>query len=228
MSNINKPRHGQSAVALAVLLVATVMAIFVVILLTAHLTSTQQVTQRVELAARAESIEKIYVGRAGDVGFLLRGTGPAYSGKFKRDTEARLLALNSGEMVARMDTYNFGEKDVVLVDGEWIVRIGDAEARPLPAKGETDPPSPLHAALAGGDLVAPLKAHEARHVGIVMQADHYDHAADASLRRGRFADDVVLKATSVSERQLAEFDRAPTAATLERLLGEKTEKSPLR
>lgn len=222
------PRSGQGAVALAMLLIAAVLVIFGIIMFMAHLTSPKRTKDRVEVSARAESIEKIYVGRAGDVGFLVRGSGPAYAGKFRRDTEAKLLALGPGEMVARLDAYNFSDQTVKLVDGEWIIRIGDAELRPMPQKGDTDPPSPLHAALAGGDLDSPLAGHSARRVGFVTQSEVYDRGGNASVRRGKIADDVVLRAANVSERQLAEFDRAPAAASLDRLLGEKPDKSPLR
>lgn len=225
---LQRSLRGQSAVVLAILLIAAVLVIFGSILAIAHFTAPKHNNSRVEVAQRSESIEKIYVGRAGEVGFLLRGTGPAYSGKFRRDTEARLLALGPGEMVARIDTYNFSDQETRIVDGEWILRIGESDFRALPAKGETDPPSPVHAALAGGDLDAPLAPHAARRVGIITNAEVYDRAESASFRRGRIAEDVVLRAALVSERQLAEFDRAPGAASLERLLGEKPAKSPQR
>lgn len=213
--------RGQSALALAILLVATVLALFGIILLISQLTSPRRGGQRVEVASQLESIEKVYIGRSGNVGLLMRGTGPAFAGKFRRATEGRALAVATDEMIVRVDAYNFSETSVPLVEGEWVIRLGDCELRPLPSKGETDPPSPVHAALSGGDLDTPLAAREARRIGFVGTQAAFDTCDSASFRRGRIADEITLNAAMVSERALAEFDRAPGPVTLEKLLSER-------
>ncbi|MFN0205182.1 MAG: hypothetical protein ACKVS6_02575 [Planctomycetota bacterium] len=221
--------RGESAIALAALLLASVLVIFAIILLVAKLTAPgKSPSARPSVAAREDSIEKVYIGRSGDLGFVLRGPGPALVGKFRSQTESRVLALGPGEMIARIDAYNFSNESVKLVDGEWNITIGSTQMRPLPSKGNTDPPSPLHAALAGGSLDTDLAPFTSRRVGFVGIIDAFDQGDSASFRRGKIAEDVILRATRVSERELAEFDRAPAMTILERLSGEKTPGTPLR
>jgi hypothetical protein len=217
------PARGENAVALAALLLASVLVIFAVILAVSKLTApASRPSVRPSVALRDDSIEKVFIGRAGEIGFLLRGTGPAAAGKFRSAVEANVLALGPGEMVARIDAYNFSGQPVKLVDGGWTIRIGEAQWHALPSKGDTDPPSPLHAALAGGDPDAELAPFTARRIGLVGLIQSFDQGDTASLRRGAIAEDVVLVASKVSERQLAEFDRMPTLSVLEKLSGDRS------
>lgn len=216
-----RPRaaRGESGVAFAAMVLAAVLILVGLILLVARLTAPHRPSgERVQVAAREKSLEKVYVGRAGDLGIVLRGPGAGAPGRAKGVAEGRALALEPGLIVARMDAFNFSDEPVPLVDGPLVVRIGGDELRPLPPKGETDPASPLHAALAGGDPAAVLGPRTARRIGLIAKEALFEEGLVASVRRGKIAEDVVLQARVVTERELAEFDRAPGRQALDRWL----------
>lgn len=224
-----RPQRGESGVAFAAMVLAAVFVLGGLILLVAHWTSPRRpVSARVDTAALEKSRERIFVGRAGDLGIVLRSAGPGSAGKWKRDAEAHALALEPGQIVARMDAYNFSSEALTLVEGLLVVRMAGTEMRPIPFRGETDPASPHYAALAGGDASLPLGAHSARRIGLFGSAASFDTAETAEVRRGRIAEDVILVPRQVTERELADFDRSPKSAALDRWLAAPLAPEPLR
>lgn len=215
--------------AFAAMVLAAVLVLVALILLVARFTSPKRPsTERISMAARENTNEKVFVGKSGDLGFVLRSAGPGPVGRWKRDSEGRSIALEPGQIIARMDAYNFSSDSVALVDGPLVVRMGDRELKPLPKKGETDPASPLYAALAGGDPAPVMPPRSSRRIGLVGIAADFDDIQSAAVQRGRIAEDVTLWARTISERELAEFDRAPAPAGLEKMIAEGKPKYPLR
>lgn len=209
--------RGEIRFAAVAVLLATIVVVVGLILVSAHLGATWSSRRPAALGPREKVVEKVYVGRAGDLGFVLRGTGPNVPGKFLRTSEGRVLGLPPGQLVARMDAFNFSDRPVSLADGELVVQIGEDELRPLPPAGETNPPSPVRAALVGGDVAKPLAGRSARRLGLVGNGEAFDRGSKASVRRGPTEVGVELRATIVTERELAEFDRAPGPVALDRL-----------
>lgn len=209
--------RGEIRVAGVAVVLATILVIAGLVLVSMRLGATFTDSRPAAAVPRERVEEKVYVGRAGDLGIVLRGTGPSLPGKFLRSSEARVLGLPPDKLIARLDAFNFSDRPVSLADGELVVQIGDDELRPLPAAGETDPPSPVRAALAGGDLVKPLAARSARRIGLVGPGAAFDQGSKASVRRGPTEVGVELRAAVVTERELAEFDRAPGPNALDRL-----------
>jgi hypothetical protein len=167
--------RGESSIAFAAMVLAAVFVLVGMILMVARFTTPRRpASVKLDIASLEKSKERIFVGRAGEVGFLLRSAGPGPSGKWMRDAEARAVALESDHIVARMDAFNFSGEAVTLVDGPLVVRIAGTEMKPLPVKGETDPASPLYAALAGGDAAATLAAHSSRRIGLIGLGAAFD------------------------------------------------------
>jgi hypothetical protein len=221
--------RGESAVAFAAMVLAAVLVLVGLILLVARFTAPRRFAPvKLDVASLEKSRERIFVERAGEVGFLLRSAGPGPTGKWKREAEARALALDPDYVVLRMDAFNFSGEPVTLVDGPFVVRIAGAEIRPLPVKGETDPASPLYAALAGGDAAAELPPHSSRRIGLIGLGSAFDQGESAAVRRGKIAEDVVLTPRQVTERELAKFDREPALSGLESLIAASKPAEPQR
>ena len=73
-----------------------------------------------------------------------------------------------------------------------------------------------------------LPPHSARRIGLVGPGSAFDLGSSASVRRGRIAEDVILHARALTERELAEFDRSPASGVLDRLIAETKRREPLR
>ncbi|HKE00898.1 MAG TPA: hypothetical protein VKE69_07810 [Planctomycetota bacterium] len=166
-------------------------------------------------------LEKVYVGRSGGLGILVRSAGPGDVGRFQSAAEARALGLKPDQLVARLDAFNFSSEELTIGEDDVALRIGADELRPL----ETDdaeaaseaPVSPVRSALAAGSVHDPLPARTARRIGFLGSTAAFERGEHAKLRRGA-AGDVDLRAGFVTERELAEFDRAPAPARLDRLV----------
>ncbi len=210
------PRTGSAA---RILLAATAVLLLAAVGLVAFVViggrEDGAATDRAPAPGRS-GLERIFVGRSGDLGFVLRGPGPEEEGRFLQDAEARVLGLESDRLVARMDAFNDSERPASLGTGGLSLRIGDETASAL----SPEPAGPVAAALAGGDPSAPLPPHASRRIGWIARAGAFEEASEATVQLGSEGPRVSLRARRVAERDLAAFDRAPGMPSLERLLAE--------
>lgn len=198
------------------LLLSALLLVFGLAIVVLHLVTRRRAgVSTAQPTLAKQDLERVFVGRSGDLGFLLRGSGAADSAAFMRTSEARALALAAGEIVARLDTVNFSDKPVAVAQGEWWIRIGEERLRPVQKPQQEAASEPLRAALSGGDPAAPLAGRSARRLGWLGTAAGFDRETIAQIERGD-GPVVALRAATVTERELAEFDRAPEPATLER------------